>query len=113
MYSADGFLLGSRDSSRYASAPVPVKLQVNAEKLLPPAPVKETLSSGILGFLVSVILLDKVEDSKIQKDTSRVFSFPLGKDTSDTNNTFPPRQSAKKAFICSVKKGLKVMQSSS
>ena len=66
------------DSSRYASAPVPVKLQVNAEKLLPPAPVKETLSSGILGFLVCVILLDKVEDSKIQKDTSRVFSFPLG-----------------------------------
>ena len=52
VYSADGFLLGSRDSSRYASAPVPVKLQVNAEKLLPPAPVKETLSSGILGFLV-------------------------------------------------------------
>ena len=98
MYSADGFLLGSRDSSRYASAPVPVKLQVNAEKLLPPAPVKETLSSGILGFLVSVILLDKVEDSKIQKDTSRVFSFPLGKDTSDTNNTFPPRQSAKKSL---------------
>ena len=85
------------DSSRYASAPVPVKLQVNAEKLLPPAPVKETLSSGILGFLVSVILLDKVEDSKIQKDTSRVFSFPLG-DTSDTNNTFPPRQSAKKGL---------------
>ena len=105
MYSADGFLLGSRDSSRYASAPVPVKLQVNAEKLLPPAPVKETLSSGILGFLVSVILLDKVEDSKIQKDTSRVFSFPSG-DTSDTNNTFPPRQSAKKGLhlFCQKKK---------